>query len=368
LWDLARGELILAMPPSAAPTTDVAISPDGKRGVSATSDNRLHLWDLATGRELPSPGEKQGAFLDLSATTMILWSAAFSSDGSRLLTVGGAEAHLWNAQDGKQLMTFSPQSAVSSVQFAKGGDRFVTGSWDNAARIWDTASGSALVKLGGVHTRFVNASVFSPNGTQVLTASDDKTVRLWDASTGKLIRSFVGHEGRVTDVAFSSDGKWAVTASDDKTARIWDVEDGKELRVLRGHSQAVLCGRFAADNRRVITGSDDTTARLWDAASGESLGITLAGHTAAVTSVAFTPDGQRAITGSKDITAKLWDPATSKEILTLTGHTEEITTVAVSPDGNSLLTGSRDGTAIVWLTSPWRDVQVPVAQSGPRRP
>ena len=87
-----------------------------------------------------------------------------------------------------------------------------------------------------------------------------------------------------------------------------------------------------------------------------------------MTSVAFTPDGQRAITGSKDITAKLWDPATGKEILTLTGHTEEITTVAVSPDGNSLLTGSRDGTAIVWLTSPWRDVQIPVAQARASRP
>jgi WD40 repeat protein/serine/threonine protein kinase len=368
LWDLARGEVLVAMPPSAAPTTDVAISPDGARGVSTTSDNRLHLWNLTTGREVPPPGETQGAFLDVAATTTILWSAAFSADGSHLLTVGGAEAQLWNVSDGKQLMSFSPQSAVSSVQFAKGGDKIVTGSWDNAARIWNTASGTALVKLGGVHTRFVNASVFSPDGTQVLTASDDKTARLWDASTGKLIRTFVGHESRVTDVAFSSDGKWALTASDDKTARIWDIDNAKELRVLRGHTQAVLCARFAADNRRVITGSDDNTARLWDATTGESLGITLAGHTAAVTSVAFTPDGERAITGSKDITAKLWDPATGKEILTLTGHTEEITTVAISPDGSSLLTGSRDGTAIVWLTSPWRDVQAPVAQSRLARP
>jgi WD40 repeat protein/serine/threonine protein kinase len=362
LWDVNRATVVRTLSLGDIATTEVAFSPDGRRGMTATADNRLRLWDLATGNEISPPGEKKGAFLDLSATTLLVWSAAFSADGDRLLTVGGAEAHLWDALAGKQLMSFSPQSAVSSVHFSNTGDRLVTGSWDNAARIWNAASGAALMKLGGVHTRFVNASVFSPDGTKVLTASDDKTVRMWDAATGKLVRSFVGHEGRVTDVAFSSDGKSVLTASDDKTARIWDAESGNTLRVLRGHSQAVLCAEFSADDKRVITGSDDTTARLWDATTGEPLPITLEGHTASVTSVAFFPDGKRALTGSKDITTKLWDPATGKEILTLTGHTQEITTVAVSPDGGSILTGSRDGTAIVWLAVPWKDA-APVARS-----
>jgi hypothetical protein len=364
-WDTDKAEVLKTIPYAAAPTTEVAFSPDGRRGMTTTSDHRLHLWDLASGNEIHAPGEKQGAFLDLSATTLVLWSGSFSADGTRLLTVGGAEAHLWEAADAKQLMTFSPQSAVSSVQFAKGGEQIVTGSWDNSARIWNAATGATLVKLGGVHTRFVNASVFSPDGTRVLTASDDKTVRMWDATNGKLVASFVGHEGRVTDVAFSSDGKWIVTASDDKTARIWDVSTGEVLHVLKGHTQAVLCARFSNDGKRVVTGSDDTTAKLWDATTGEPLGITLAGHTASVTSVAFTPDSLRVLTGSKDITAKLWDPQSGKEILTLTGHTEEITTVSASPDGSSLLTGSRDGTAIVWLTMPWTDA-APVAMSLPQ--
>ena len=322
----------------------------------------LRLWDVATGGEIHPAGQKDGSFLDLSATTLVLWSGSFSADGTRLLTVGGAEAHLWQAADGKQLMTFSPQSAVSSVQFAKDGEQIVTGSWDNSARIWNAATGAALVKLGGVHTRFVNASVFSPDGSQRAHRQRRQNGPPVGRHHGKLIGSFVGHEGRVTDVAFSSDGKWIVTASDDKTARIWDAATSEVLHVLRGHTQAVLCARFSNDGKRVITGSDDTTARLWNAATGESLNITLAGHTASVTSVAFTPDGFRALTGSKDITAKLWDPATGKEILTLTGHTEEITSVSVSPDGGSLLTGSRDGTAIVWLTVPWKE-GAPVALS-----
>jgi WD40 repeat protein len=370
LWNVDGAREIKALPTSETLTTDVAFSPDGAHGLTTGADNRVRLWDLASGREIPRPGEAGGAFLDLAATTLLVWSAAFSADGNQLLTVGGAEARLWDSAAAKQMMAFSPQSAVSSVQFSKTGEQIVTGSWDNAARIWNSATGAALVKLGGVHTRFVNASVFSPDGSKVLTASDDKTVQMWDAATGQPLVSFAGHEGRVTDVAFTSDGKWVLTASDDKTARIWNAATGEVRHVLRGHSQAVLCAEFSADDRRVITGSDDTTARLWDVATGQPMPVTLLGHTASVTSVAFTPDGLRVLTGSKDITTKIWDPATGKEIHTLTGHTQEITTVAVSPDGQSVLTGSRDGTAIVWLTAPWREnppvAAIPAAAARPR--
>ncbi|MDX1946374.1 MAG: hypothetical protein SFU86_13315, partial [Pirellulaceae bacterium] len=354
LWDVEKAALVRAFPSGEVATTDVAFSPDGQRALATSADNRLRLFDLNAATEILSPDDKKSAFLDLSATTLLVWSAAFSATGDRILTVGGAEAHLWDSHSAKQLMTFSPQSAVSSVQFSASGDRLVTGSWDNAARIWNSATGAGLVKLGGVHTRFVNASVFSPDGSQVLTASDDATVRLWDAATGKALATFAGHSGRVTDVAFSSDGKRVLTASDDKTARLWDAATSQVLHVLAGHDQAVLCAKFSADDRQIITGSDDTTARLWDATTGKPLGQVLAGHTASVTSVAFTPDGRRALTGSKDITTKLWDPATGKEILTLTGHSQEITTVAVAKSTGSILTGSRDGTAIVWLASPWQ--------------
>ena len=360
LWDLETSKLVAEVAKSDVAVTDVAFAPNGRRALTTGADNRLRLWDLEQRREILPAGEGSQAFLDLNATSLLVWAATFSADGARLLTVGGAEARLWDAADGKQLVAFTPQSAVSSVQFSRDGKQLLTGSWDNAARIWNAAGGAALMKLGGVHSRFVNASAFSPDGERVLTASDDQTARLWNAKTGEPLVKFVGHTGRVTDVAFSSDGKLALTASDDKTARIWDVATGETLHVLRGHTQGVLCAKFSADDGWVLTGADDTTARLWDARTGEALGE-LTGHTAGVSAVCFTPDGKRAFTGSKDITTKVWDPSTRKEILTLTGHTQEITTVAVSPDGSRVLTGSRDGTAIVWLSLPWRNEPVPPA-------
>lgn len=353
VWNLDDSSLAREIDGGEIACSGVAVSPDSKITLAVMADRKIRMWDVQSGEEIGSPGSRVVPYLNLSQTTIPLWSATFSDNGERLLTVGGTEARIWDVGNGKTLQTFSPQSAVASVHFSPSGDQFVTGSWDNAARIWDTKTGGALIKLGGAHTRFVNASAFSPDGQFVVTASDDRTAGLWDAQTGQLIGRYLGHEGRVMDVAFSPDGLRVLTASDDRSIRIWDTKTFQTVFILSGHSQAVLCAKYSPDGKTIISGSDDTTARLWAAETGEPLAVVLDGHTASVTAVAYSPDSRRVFTGSKDMSAKLWDPETGKEILTLSGHTQEITTVAVSPSGDTVLTASRDGTAILWPSVPW---------------
>ncbi len=353
IWSLNDSKLVKAIDAGEVACSGVAISPDAKVAAAIMADRKIRLWDLRSNEEMKSPGRREVPFLNLSQTTIPVWSVTFSENGETFLTVGGTEGRIWEVKSGKTLQTFLPQSAVASVHFSPSGDRFVTGSWDNAARIWDTNAGIALNKLGGAHTRFVNSSVFSPDGQLILTASDDRTAGLWNAETGQFIGRFSGHEGRVTDAAFSPDGLRVLTASDDHTVRIWDTKTFQSVAVLSGHSQAVLCAKYSPDGKIIASGSDDTSARLWSADTGEPLGFVLDGHTASVTAVAFSPDSRRVFTGSKDTSAKLWDPETGKEILTLSGHTQEITTVTVSPSGDMVLTAARDGTAILWPSAPW---------------
>ena len=47
------------------------------------------------------------------------------------------------------------------------------------------------------HTGSVNSAVFSSDGQRVLTASGDNTARLWEAESGKLLATFQGHTGEV---------------------------------------------------------------------------------------------------------------------------------------------------------------------------
>uniref|UniRef100_A0A7C4QLF4 Serine/threonine protein kinase n=1 Tax=Schlesneria paludicola TaxID=360056 RepID=A0A7C4QLF4_9PLAN len=364
VWDLEASAVQRTLGPFAGLVYSLAVSADGARLLTAHAEERVaRLWDVATGQELTTPrGDGSvGSVVDLRQRGGLLWAAAFAPGGD-VLTVGGSDARLWDVKTGRERISFSPHGAVASARFSPDNQWVVTGSWDNSAKIWDVATGRAVLKLEGGHEGFVNSAVFSPDGRYVLTAGDDGAVVLWDvrltgpdgAPATQIVKTIRAHDDRVRFANFSANGAWVITTSNDKTARLWNAATGERIRTFSGHAWAVLSAEFSRDGKRLITGSEDNTAKVWDVDTGECL-LTLAGHTAPVASVAFAPDGFRVLTGSLDQAAKLWDAQTGKEILTLSRHTADVTSVAFSPDGKQVLTGSRDGTAVIWLAIDWRN-------------
>ncbi|MGO7947165.1 WD40 repeat domain-containing protein, partial [Rhizobium ruizarguesonis] len=73
------------------------------------------------------------------------------------------------------------------------------------------------------HEGAVMSAVFSPDGSLVATGSLDDTARIWDSATGEQLHVLNGHSAVLFSVAFSPDGKRIVTVSADRTTRVWDV-------------------------------------------------------------------------------------------------------------------------------------------------
>ena len=153
-----------------------------------------------------------------------------------MLTVSDDKtARVWERATGNLIRKLEGHDwGVLCGQFSPDGQRVITGSQDNTARIWDLtaddAESSKPLTLGG-HTAAITAVAFSPDGTRVLTGSQDNTAKLWDAQTGKEILSLPGHTQEVTSVAFSPDGLSVLTSSRDGTAIIWQAKEWREKTV-----------------------------------------------------------------------------------------------------------------------------------------
>ena len=112
---------------------------------------------------------------------------------------------------------------VLSAAFSPDGTRIVTGSGDHTAKVWDAQTGRELLTLKG-HTDAVWSAAFSPDGTRIVTGSGDHTAKVWNAQTGRELLTLKGHTDAVGSAAFSPDGRRIVTASFDHTAKVWEAD------------------------------------------------------------------------------------------------------------------------------------------------
>ena len=285
-------------------------------------------------------------------------SACFSPDGTRIVTASWDEsARVWDTATGQCLATLAGHGGeVVSAQFSPDGTRILMASRGKTAQVWDTATGRSLVTLA-TYEGGVTSAQFSSDGSRIVTTSLDKTARLWESATGQRLATFTGHQGRLMSAQFNQDGTCIVTASEDQTARVWDTATGQCLATCSGHNGTVKWAQFSPDGTRIVTASDDQSARVWDAVTGKCL-VALTGHDGGVLSAQFSPDGTQIVTASADKTAHLWDAASGKCLAILAGHGGAVVNAQFSPDGTRLGTASEDQTARLWDVATGRNLAI----------
>ncbi len=144
LWDGVTGQEVEVMRCDTEYVEgELAFSPDGSRLVSGSAypDNTVRLWEAATGRPIATMrGHKN----------TILW-VAFGPDGRRIVSASSDQtAWLWDGVAGQPVAPLRGHTgSVWNAIFSPDGQRVVTASGDRTLRLWDATSGDLIAVLRG---------------------------------------------------------------------------------------------------------------------------------------------------------------------------------------------------------------------------
>ena len=280
----------------------VAISPDGINVLSASSDSKIKVWDIVSGKEMQS-----------------------------------IEAH---------------EKSVRAIDCSPDGLLIVSGSRDGTVALWQRSSGKELRKLMG-HEGAVSDVKFSPDGKRIATCGHDKTIRLWNAQSGDLEGILKGHLKKIQTLSFSIDGSQLFSGSGDPHSvddkgflRKWDLRKMEQVDVFNKTPETILCLDVSPDGTRVVSVGGDPfdkglkgQIKIWDAAKGE-LVVLMDGHSNRVTSVAFSPDGSTIATGSWDRSIMLWEARTGTLVAEFKGSATAVNALAFNDSGRRLISGN----------------------------
>jgi WD40 repeat protein len=392
-----------------ADITFLGFGPDGTTLLTASRDNTLRLWDLATGKEIRrfappkrvapkgGKGAKEVKLKAEAALQMMMGggnaagrvTVALAPDGKTLAVAADNALQLWEVATGKEIRTIQgPQGGLVGLLFSPDGRTLAGRAPGGSLFLWAADTGQTIrqikpaprkagnvfvLNLGGRGPDAPNMA-FTPDSKMLAASATDekeegpavRLVKFWDVATGKEVRKIEAPRG-VSGVALAPSGK-LLAHGGGGVIRLCEVATGKEVRQLKAPGRGILTLAFSPDGKWIAARARDGQVHLWDTETGKEvrqLGTPeapppppqLAGAVAFVGGnfgsapevrvLAISPDGKR-IASAAGNTVRIWETATGKELPLLGGHRQPPSALVLSPDGKTVLSWGGDQVVRRW--------------------
>ena len=273
-----------------------------------------------------------GLFLSGSYdNTARIWSSA----GEQLALMQGHEAPVTAVAWFPQAAAADGGGAAAAAATTTGEDgslRCVTASEDETLRTWtvDAAGAATCDEICEAHTHGVTSIAVQPTGAMFASGSADRSIHLWSATLKDDGASDI-------DVGGGGGGKRRKTGADEPKTKA-------PLGQLAGSTAGVLAVVWP-DRGRLFSAGSDHCVRIWDVETATNTN-TLA-SSKVINALAYSAANNRVAAGCFDGQVRMFDPrsdASAVVAMSLASHRRPVTSVAWSPKStNSIVSASQDG-------------------------
>ena len=346
LWNLETGEPLRRLEGHTDRVDSLAFTPDGRQAVSASQDKTLIHWDLETGQVIRQmSGHESG--INTVAVSPDGLQVASGSGGNYIEDQAGIakdnSVRLWDLHSGEEMRRFDIFSdGVTDISFTPDSRSLAIATIADGFLILDLETGKVLLRPGATEEG-ITGVVVSPDGETVLTAGGQTSeVTSWELQTGE-IKGYMDerHNSTLQAVAVSPDSRRALAGSNILTES--DLETGELLHRFNFGATAIAYRR--PDGVTALIGNLDNSVRLVSLESGAEISHLQASENWII-GVAYSPDGQSALTNDFGILYQ-WDLETSKEIWSKVSPSN-LWEIAYSPNGTQALTSEFGGVVSLW--------------------
>jgi multidrug efflux pump subunit AcrA (membrane-fusion protein) len=224
-WELATGKVGKKWPTKGGGITALALHPTQPHlcFTAHDGDRAIRVYDLKT-------GETKGQLLGHRS---FVFSLAISPDGKRLVSADNDTVRVWDLTKNEVIRVDKGRSPdVRRVGLSPDGRRYLFNIAGNL-QVRNLTDGQPTGLFTSPRGKFSQVATFTPDASLVLVGTTDDEVELWQQISAedqaRLIRRFKGHLRDVNDVDFSPAGDSFVTASQDTTVKVWRIPSADEI-------------------------------------------------------------------------------------------------------------------------------------------